>query len=64
MTVSKGLYETLGIRTNDAVVLMTHSYEQDRDLLAAVLPIRPRYLGLLGSRHRSSLLVSEVAENA
>jgi xanthine dehydrogenase accessory factor len=62
MTVSKGLYETLGIRTNDAVVLMTHSYEQDRDLLAAVLPIRPRYLGLLGSRHRSSLLVSEVAE--
>jgi xanthine dehydrogenase accessory factor len=37
------------IRPNDAVVLMTHSYEQDRDLLAAVLPLRPRYLGLLGS---------------
>jgi xanthine dehydrogenase accessory factor len=61
MTVSKGSYETLGIRTNDAIVLMTHSYEQDRDLLAAVLPVRPRYLGLLGARHRSSLLVSEVA---
>src|ERR1700729_1640734 len=40
---------------------MTHSYEQDRELLAAVLPLRPRYLGLLGARHRSSLLVSEVA---
>jgi xanthine/CO dehydrogenase XdhC/CoxF family maturation factor len=51
----------LAIRPEDAVVLMTHSYEQDRELLAAVLPLRPRYLGLLGARHRSSLLVSEVA---
>jgi xanthine dehydrogenase accessory factor len=51
----------LGVRSDDAVVLMTHSYEQDRDLLAAVLKIAPRYLGLLGARHRSSLLVSEAA---
>jgi xanthine/CO dehydrogenase XdhC/CoxF family maturation factor len=53
--------DVLSIRPEDAVVLMTHSYEQDRELLAAVLPLRPRYLGLLGARHRSSLLVSEVA---
>jgi xanthine/CO dehydrogenase XdhC/CoxF family maturation factor len=53
--------EALGIRPEDAVVLMTHSYEQDRELLAALLPLRPRYLGLLGARHRSALLVSEVA---
>jgi xanthine/CO dehydrogenase XdhC/CoxF family maturation factor len=53
--------DVLRIRPEDAVVLMTHSYEQDRELLAAVLPLRPRYLGLLGARHRSSLLVSEVA---
>lgn len=51
----------LPIASDDAVVLMTHSYEQDRDLLARVLPLGPRYLGLLGARHRSSLLVSEVA---
>lgn len=50
------------IRSDDAVVVMTHSYEQDRALLAALLPLAPRYLGLLGARHRSSLLVSEVAE--
>lgn len=59
--VSSASPEVLGIRPEDAVVLMTHSYEQDRELLAAVLPLRPRYLGLLGARHRSSLLVSEVA---
>jgi xanthine/CO dehydrogenase XdhC/CoxF family maturation factor len=40
---------------------MSHSYEQDRDWLAAVLPARPRYLGLLGARHRSALLISEAA---
>ena len=51
----------LGISARDAVVLMTHSYEQDRALLVATLPISPRYLGLLGARHRSSLLVSEAA---
>jgi xanthine dehydrogenase accessory factor len=53
--------EGLGVRREDAVVLMTHSYEQDRELLAALLPIAPRYFGLLGARHRSALLVSEVA---
>jgi xanthine dehydrogenase accessory factor len=56
------LAELQKIRPEDAVVLMTHSYEQDRELLAALLPLRPRYLGLLGARHRSSLLVSEVAQ--
>lgn len=51
----------LPIAEEDAVVLMTHSYEQDRELLTRILPLNPRYLGLLGARHRSSLLVSEVA---
>jgi xanthine dehydrogenase accessory factor len=53
--------DELGIQPSDAVVVMTHSYEQDREVLASVLPIGPRYLGLLGARHRSSLLVSEAA---
>lgn len=51
----------LGIKSDDAVVVMTHSYEQDREILAEMLRIAPRYLGVLGARHRSSLLVSEVA---
>lgn len=45
----------------DAVVVMTHSYEQDRDFLTALLPVRPKYLGLLGSRQRSSLLIADAA---
>lgn len=49
------------IRADDAVVIMTHSYEQDREWLAAALAVCPRYLGLLGSRHRSALLFCEAA---
>ncbi len=41
---------------------MTHSFEQDRSLLTQLLPIAPAYLGILGARHRSSLLVREVAD--
>ena len=53
---------TLQPQTRDAVILMTHSYEQDREWLKQVLPCAPRYIGLLGSRHRSALLIHEVAE--
>ncbi len=49
------------LRAEDAVVVMTHSYEQDRAMLERALAVTPRYLGLLGARHRSSLLVSEAA---
>jgi xanthine dehydrogenase accessory factor len=49
------------IGAGDAVVVMTHSYEQDRMWLSGLLPYGPRYLGLLGARHRSALLVSETA---
>lgn len=46
---------------DDAVIVMTHSYEADREWLNQVLPCKPRYVGLLGSRHRSALLVTEAA---
>jgi xanthine dehydrogenase accessory factor len=59
--IATSALEGIGIAEDDAVVVMTHSYEQDRDWLSGVLPWGPRYLGLLGARHRSALLVSEVA---
>jgi xanthine dehydrogenase accessory factor len=49
------------IHSHDATVIMTHSYEQDREYLTSLLPLRPRYLGLLGSRQRSALLIAEAA---
>jgi xanthine dehydrogenase accessory factor len=61
VALGAGGVANLGIGAADAVVVMTHSYEQDREMLAALLPVRPKYLGVLGARHRSSLLVSEAA---
>jgi len=61
LTVTAAEFQNLHLAPSDAVILMTHSYEQDRDWLAVLLPIAPRYLGLLGAKHRSSLLVSEAA---
>lgn len=59
--VAASSLEGIEVSDRDAVVLMTHSYEQDRGWLTAVLPRRPRYLGLLGARHRSALLLREAA---
>jgi xanthine/CO dehydrogenase XdhC/CoxF family maturation factor len=63
VVVADGFEELDGLEigARDAVVVMTHSYEQDRVWLAGALRCEPRYLGLLGARHRSALLVSETA---
>ncbi len=53
-----------GVTAADAVVLMTHSFEQDRRLLTELLPLAPRYLGLLGARQRSALLLRAAAAAA
>jgi len=45
----------------DAVVVMTHSYEQDRAFLTELLRGTTGYIGLLGAAHRSSLLIGEAA---
>ncbi|MGA7157212.1 MAG: XdhC family protein [Acidobacteriaceae bacterium] len=63
VVVADGFGELKGLEigARDAVVVMTHSYEQDRVWLAGALRCGPRYLGLLGARHRSALLVRETA---
>ncbi|MGI4853267.1 MAG: XdhC family protein [Janthinobacterium lividum] len=52
------------VQREDAVVLMTHSYQQDGALLAELLAAPPAYLGLLGARHRSALLLQEACSVA
>lgn len=57
-----GLEEALAeAEADSAAVIMTHSYEQDRKLLAALLPQELRYLGVLGPRRRTERLAGEVA---
>jgi len=50
-----------GVRAGELAVLLTHSYEQDRALLGALLPLELKYLGILGPRHRTLRLLGNVA---
>jgi xanthine dehydrogenase accessory factor len=52
----------LSLSRYDAAVVMTHSLEQDRALLPALVAAPLRYLGLLGARQRTRKLVGEVAD--
>jgi len=62
LTDDAGNLDELHLSAQDAVALLTHSFEQDKNLLHKLLPLELRYLGLLGARHRSKLLLSEVAQ--
>jgi len=50
----------LALGGRDAAVILTHSYEQDRAALRALLPSAVGYLGLLGPRQRTERLLGEV----
>lgn len=45
-----------------AVVVMTHSVEQDRAVLARLLPDPPRYVGQLGPRVRTERMLCEIRQ--
>ena len=53
----------LKLTNQDAVAILTHSFEQDKNLLRQLLPLNLRYLGLLGTQHRSQLLLTEAAQH-
>jgi len=49
------------LSSDDAVVVMTHSYEQDGQILRGLLSRELKYIGVLGPRARTERLVGEVA---
>jgi xanthine dehydrogenase accessory factor len=51
---------TLPIDSRTAVVVMTHDYFNDRELLKSILPSPVRYLGLLGPKHRTKQLLEDL----
>jgi xanthine dehydrogenase accessory factor len=48
------------VAPGDAAVVLTHSYQQDRIALGALLRVELKYLGILGPRVRTERLVGEV----
>jgi xanthine/CO dehydrogenase XdhC/CoxF family maturation factor len=51
----------LDLDDRSAVVLMTHNYLKDLEALRPLMASKARYLGLMGSRARSTRLVAELA---
>jgi xanthine/CO dehydrogenase XdhC/CoxF family maturation factor len=51
------------LRSHDAAVLMTHSFEQDSRILASLLALGtpPSYIGVLGPQRRTRELLAEAA---
>jgi xanthine/CO dehydrogenase XdhC/CoxF family maturation factor len=55
--------EIARIQPDDAVVVMTHSFEQDSKILACLLQLEPKpaYIGVLGPQRRTLELLAEAA---
>lgn len=53
----------LSLRSTDAAVMMTHSFDQDSRILASLLcsDVRPAYLGVLGPQRRTRELLAEAS---
>jgi xanthine/CO dehydrogenase XdhC/CoxF family maturation factor len=59
--VSSQLLNELRLTERSATVILSHSYEQDRAALQALLPRELAYIGILGPRRRTERLLTEVA---
>ncbi len=51
-----------GLDERTAAIVMSHNYERDLSLLAALLPSRAGYIGVLGSRKRTRELLADLAK--
>lgn len=53
----------LGVHDGDSVVILTHSYEQDRAILKRLLAKPLHYLGILGPLHRTQRILNSISED-
>lgn len=60
-TILFSAFDAQKLQGNDAAVILTHSYEQDRAALQLLLPRDLAYLGILGPRLRTTRLLERVA---
>ena len=52
----------LKIDTSSFVVICTRGHSLDKDWLGQVVPFRPRYLGMLGSRHKAQQILDRLED--
>lgn len=60
---AEDLPETLFQDKNSVAVLMTHNYNQDREILPRLLNSSVKYIGALGPKKRTEMLLGEIGGN-
>lgn len=60
----KEVLSRLSITERDFVVIMTHHFKRDQEILMLLLQQKCRYLGILGSRQRTARLFREIEKPA
>jgi xanthine dehydrogenase accessory factor len=58
---ARAAVDLLGLDADSLAVVMNHNYRQDLGALEALLPMPIRYLGVLGPKHRTALLLADLA---
>lgn len=54
--------KNVSIDPRAAVIVMTHNYAHDRDILRQLIGVRMRYLGMLGPAKRTESLIEELSK--
>ena len=53
------IFQKIAIRQNDFVVIMSHQFKRDQEILAYLQELKPGYLGILGSLERTKKLFQQ-----
>jgi xanthine/CO dehydrogenase XdhC/CoxF family maturation factor len=61
---AEDMAERVSLTENTAIVVMTHNYLDDAQLLRALLPSPVFYLGVLGPKERTSKLLEEIGTDS
>lgn len=56
----KEIMSSISIKKQDFIMIMTHHFKRDQELLEILQNCPCRYLGVLGSRHRTSRLLGGI----
>lgn len=56
------LGENIELDQDSLVVICTRSHSLDESFLAAILPFKPRYIGMLGSRNKAKVILEDLGK--
>ena len=59
---SNALREAIGLRRGVSVAIVTRGHKQDEDCLQAAIDSKPDYIGMIGSKRRTNIVLDKLCE--